>query len=100
MYLIWTQSVPSVRPLYVSITVYDGTMSEGRSVLRLVTNSGRARPELDGKQLPKAQHSLWLTEREMQQLCGKEHKVHLEMILNERLEETTQGKPGTTSAQK
>ncbi|XP_016977010.1 uncharacterized protein LOC108042991 [Drosophila rhopaloa] len=87
MYLIWTQSVPSTRPLYASITVHDRTMSEGRSVLRLVTNSGRARPELDGKQLPHSRNSLWLTQGEIEQLSGAKRGLHLEMILKERLEE-------------
>ncbi|XP_017038897.1 uncharacterized protein LOC108086485 [Drosophila ficusphila] len=86
MYLIWTQSVPCTKPLYFSITAYDRIMSEGRSALRLVANSGMIRPEVDGKQLPKARNSLWLNQQEVEDLSGTERILRLEMILQEDLE--------------
>ncbi|KAH8274475.1 hypothetical protein KR026_002143, partial [Drosophila bipectinata] len=87
MFLFWTQSAYCTRPLHITMTVYDRTMSECRSALRQVVNSGMIHPELDGKQLPKHKHALWVTYSEMAQM-GKSKgsdpkKVQLELILHE-----------------
>ncbi|XP_039498403.1 uncharacterized protein LOC120455940 [Drosophila santomea] len=86
MYIIWTQSAPCIRPLHVCLTAFNRTLSDGRSVLRLVANSGRVFPEIGGKELPKDRHSMWLTQRELEEICGAEYHLHLEVILNESLE--------------
>lgn len=87
MFLFWTQSVSCTRPLHVTMTAYDRTMSECRSGFRQVVNSGMIRPESDGKELPKSKHALWVTCSEMEQMGkgkgGDKKSVNLELILHE-----------------
>ncbi|EDV45843.1 uncharacterized protein LOC6550983 [Drosophila erecta] len=86
MYTIWTQSAPCIRPLRVCMTVFNRSLSDGRSALGWVANSGRVYPEIGGKQLPKDRHSMWLTQQELQEMCGAEYHLQLEVILNVSVE--------------
>ncbi|KAH8339367.1 hypothetical protein KR074_006211, partial [Drosophila pseudoananassae] len=87
MFLFWTQSAYCTRPMHITMTLYDRTMSECRSGVRQVANSGMIHPELKGKQLPKSKHALWITCSEMAQMGkgkgGDTKNVILECILHE-----------------
>lgn len=84
--IIWTQSAPCIRPLHVAMTVFNSTLSVGRSAMRCVANSGQMYTEIGGKDLPKDRHSLLITQQELKEICGAEHHLHLELILHEPLE--------------
>ncbi|XP_037725757.1 uncharacterized protein LOC119557184 [Drosophila subpulchrella] len=89
MYVIWTQGAPCIRPLHVSMTAFDRVLSEGRSALRRVANTGRVYPEICGKELPKDRNCMTLSQREIDSLCGTGYHVQLEMILYENPQEQT-----------
>ncbi|XP_016946248.1 uncharacterized protein LOC108021932 [Drosophila biarmipes] len=89
MYTIWTQGVPCTLPLHVTMTAFDRILSEGRSALRRVANTGRVYPEICGKELPKDRNSMTLSQREIDKLCGTQHHVQLELILSERCQKPT-----------
>ncbi|XP_033170844.1 uncharacterized protein LOC117147873 [Drosophila mauritiana] len=84
--IIWTQSAPCIRPLHVAMTVFNRTLTVGRSAILSVANSGQMYTELRGKDLPKDRHALLLTQADLKEICGAEHHLHLELILNESSE--------------
>lgn len=82
-YLFWSQSVACTKPLYATITAFDGNTSESRGAIRRVANSGMLHNEIEGKELPKSRHALSLKQSDVEELTGTYPKFMLEVILNE-----------------
>ncbi|KAH8298605.1 hypothetical protein KR018_007352, partial [Drosophila ironensis] len=83
--LVWTLSSTCSKRLHVTMTAYDDTMSESRSAIRAVSNSGVRKYEIEGEQMPFSKHAMWLTWYEVENLIagGDKKHINLELILHE-----------------
>ncbi|SPP89859.1 uncharacterized protein LOC117591377 [Drosophila guanche] len=86
-YFIWAQSAAGSRPLYATITAFNGELTQSRSCIRRVaTGSDATHPTVDGMEKPRRCKSLHLTEMDMQALRGESRRkeICLQMIIHEQ----------------